>query len=180
MSTGSGLSTPDLSLASAASSDHENEDIKDVKLTATATVNLSAVSGNNACLPMKRSGNWAFQTRQIKSEEEEDTLQANPKLFRGKSPATRATKVCEDDDTLSAAPIRETRRLTRSSNRPSGPTPDVLHSGLTNDMNELAHAGAKRSSAHLICGNKGCGSKQAVVDICDLMDFPKLRSGELM
>lgn len=113
MSTGSGLSTPDLSLASAASSDHENEDIKDVKLTATATVNLSAVSGNNACLPMKRSGNWAFQTRQIKSEEEEDTLQANPKLFRGKSPATRATKVCEDDDTLSAAPIRETRRLTR-------------------------------------------------------------------
>ncbi|TPP60792.1 Histone RNA hairpin-binding protein [Fasciola gigantica] len=179
LSTGSGLSTPDHSLASAASSDHENErDFKDAKLSAAATVNLSTVSGNYASLSLKPSVARGFQSRQIKLEEEEDTLQAHPKLFRGKSPAARATKLCEDDDTLSAAPTIEARRLTRSSSRPSGPTPDVLHSGLTNDMNELTHAGAKRTSAHLVYGNKGSTGKPASVNISDMIDFPKLRSGK--
>ncbi|VDP22218.1 unnamed protein product [Echinostoma caproni] len=117
MSTGSGLSTPDRSISSAAPSDHEDErDTQDVKLTATATVNLSAVPGDRGSLTVKYSSPRAFQTRQIKAEEEdEDTLQANPKVFRGKSPAIRGIKQCEDEDTLSAMPTVEGRRLTRRS-----------------------------------------------------------------
>ncbi|CAL8099867.1 unnamed protein product [Calicophoron daubneyi] len=164
----SGNSTPNRSLSSA-NSDHEGENVDPVQispaqrpsgcasLTATATVKTD----------LDR-----FRIPQIK-EDEEDTLQAHPKALRGKSP------VNEDEDTLSAMPtLSKGRRVTRSSclRQTKGPSLDVLHSGLTNDMVDLGHPRCKRTAAHLDRSRGENAPKQTAVDITDQADFPKLRS----
>lgn len=56
----------------------------------------------------------------------------------------------------------------------SGPSADVLHSGLTNDMQSLAAVAQKRSSVHLDQSIVG----KRPVDIQSFTDFPHLNSSD--
>ncbi|KAF5395000.1 Histone RNA hairpin-binding protein [Paragonimus heterotremus] len=157
---------------SGASSECETENVPPVNgfpVTASPTIKPTRIND--------------FCDIQAKLEEEEDTLQANPKTFR--SDASRSpshplrTDNLEDEDTLSSMPtsLSGRRRITRSSNPKliPGPTPDALHSGLTNDMVDMYHSSRKRTASHLICTH-GHPMQREAVDITNLSEFPKLKA----
>ncbi|KAF7261642.1 hypothetical protein EG68_00917 [Paragonimus skrjabini miyazakii] len=157
---------------SGASSDCETENVPPVNgfpVTASPTVKPTRISD--------------FCDIQAKLEEEEDTLQANPKTFRGdtnRSPLhPPRTDSLEDEDTLSFMPtsLSGRRRITRSSNPKliPEPTPDALHSGLTNDMVDMYHSSRKRTASHLTCTH-GHPMQPETVDITNLTEFPKLKA----
>ncbi|KAF6774995.1 hypothetical protein AHF37_05188 [Paragonimus kellicotti] len=120
---------------------------------------------------------------QAKLEEEEDTLQANPKAFKDNMNCSPRhplrTDNFEDEDTLSFMPtsLSGRRRITRSSNSKliPGPTPDALHSGLTNDMIDMYHSSHKRMASHLNYSH-GRPIQPEAVDITNLTEFPKLKT----
>ncbi|KAF8567086.1 hypothetical protein P879_07678 [Paragonimus westermani] len=157
---------------SVASSDCETENVPPVNgfpLTASPTTKPTRTDG--------------FCDIQTTLEEEEDTLQANPKAFKcetNRSPHyLLRTDNPEDEDTLSfmSTSMNGRRRITRSSNLKliPGPTPDALHSGLTNDMVDMYRSSHKRTASHLSYTH-GRPMQPEAVDITNLTEFPKLKA----
>ncbi|KAA3681130.1 uncharacterized protein DEA37_0008928 [Paragonimus westermani] len=157
---------------SVASSDCETENVPPVNgfpLTASPTIKPTRIDG--------------FCDIQATLEEEEDTLQANPKAFKGETNRSPhhllRTDNPEDEDTLSfmSTSLNGRRRITRSSNSKliPGPTPDALHSGLTNDMVDMYRSSHKRTASHLSYTHGRLMQPEAV-DITNLTEFPKLKA----
>ncbi|CAH8456673.1 unnamed protein product [Schistosoma turkestanicum] len=110
-----------------------------------------------------------------KYEEDEDTLQSNPRHHKEEERFQAITPKDEEEDTLTGpVSIYQNRRITRNSKMLSGPSADVLHSGLTNDMQSLTAVSQKRSSTHL---DQSFASKRTV-DIQSFTDFPHLDSSD--
>ncbi|TNN08672.1 Histone RNA hairpin-binding protein [Schistosoma japonicum] len=107
-----------------------------------------------------------------KFDEDEDTLQANPGHHKEEHFPTIVLKEEEEDTLTGLTSTHDDRRITRRSKTFSGPSADVLHSGLTNDMQSLAAVGQKRSSGHIDQSSVG----KRPVNIQSFTDFPHLTS----
>ncbi|CAH8832234.1 unnamed protein product [Trichobilharzia szidati] len=181
------LSTADLSsnfsgsswvLESATSSDTENQNPEECQISLVKRDQpLSCSFQSPEDLAASPTIKMSYNQRQYrKYDEDDDTLQSVPKQCKEVNRFPAATIKDEEEDTLTG-PINtnEGRRITRHSKTPYGPSPDALHSGLTNDMQSLVPVGQKRSSLHL---GQNVASKKTV-DIRNFGDFPQLNASSI-
>ncbi|CAH8491591.1 unnamed protein product [Heterobilharzia americana] len=110
------------------------------------------------------------QNQYRKYDEDEDTLQGIPKQCKDRKLCQEIPKEEEEDTLTGPLTTHENRRMTRHSKISYEPSADILHSGLTNDMQSLAPVGHKRSSVHL---DQSIAFKKTV-DIHNFTDFPHL------
>ncbi|CAH8459928.1 unnamed protein product [Schistosoma mattheei] len=164
-------------LESGASSDTENINPEEYHI---ALVNHSQPLSRTFLSPKDLTAsptiNVSYSRHQYrKYDEDEDTLQSNPRHCKEEERFPTIIPKEEEEDTLTgSSSIHENRRITRNSKMLSGPSADVLHSGLTNDMQSLAAVAQKRSSVHL---DQSIAGKRPV-DIHSFTDFPHLNSSD--
>ncbi|CAH8465929.1 hypothetical protein MS3_00001509 [Schistosoma haematobium] len=164
-------------LESGASSDTENINPEEYHI---ALVNHSQPLSRTFLSPKDLTAsptiNVSYSRHQYrKYDEDEDTLQSNPRHCKEEERFPTIAPKEEEEDTLTgSSSIHENRRITRNSKMLSGPSADVLHSGLTNDMQSLAAVAQKRSSVHLDQSIVG----KRPVDIQSFTDFPHLNSSD--
>ncbi|CAH8572620.1 unnamed protein product [Dicrocoelium dendriticum] len=176
----SGGTTPSYSM-SGASSDQENFNPDDLRPSTSARkCERKLTSSPSVRTKTRQSGFSHIQPKTI--DDDEDTLQALPTAYRHGTELSTVPPL-EDEDTLSAMPVlaessSSRRRITRSlhSKFSRGLSPDVLHSGLTNDMSDFyrSSTASKRTASHV--GMDPAKIEQNPVDVSSLTDFPKLKA----